>query len=77
MPLGVPLAMRTGLSANRCKSLIRRAPGLLGPRHLGEERVDGTEVPGGLVAADAVAGTGHHNGPDQVVVRRLLPGRHR
>jgi hypothetical protein len=40
-------------------------PGLLCPRHLGEERVDGPEVPGGLVAADAVAGTGHHDGPDR------------
>jgi len=36
------------------------APGLQGPRDLGEERVDGSEVPGGLVAAEAVAGTGHH-----------------
>ena len=33
-------------------------PGPLCPRHLGEERVDGPEVPGGLVAADAVAGIG-------------------
>jgi hypothetical protein len=49
-------------------------PGLPCPRNLGEERVDGPEVPGGLVAADAVAGTGHHDGPDQVVVHRLLPG---
>lgn len=53
----------------------RRAPGPLYPRNLSEVRVDRPEVPGGLVTADAVAGTGHHRGPDQVVVHRLLPAR--
>lgn len=57
-------------------SLIRRAPSLPWPRNLGEERVEDPEVPGGLVAAAAVAGTWHHGGPDQVVVRCLLCGRH-
>jgi len=47
------------------------APGLQGPRDLGEERVDGSEVPGGLVAAEAVAGTGHH----EVRTRSYAPPR--
>jgi len=66
--------MRDELSAHRFMSLIRRAPGLPWPRNLGEERVEAPEVPGGLVAAEAVTGTGHHDGPDQVLVRCLLRG---
>src|SRR5450756_1990225 len=74
-----PQATRTvdTTSRGRALAVCLLVPGLLCPRNLGEERVDGPEVPGGLVAADAVAGTGHHDGPDQVVVQRLLPGRHR
>jgi len=34
------------------------------------------KIQGGLVATDTVAGTSHHDGPDQVVVHRLLPRRH-
>jgi hypothetical protein len=77
VPLCMPLAMRVRLSAIRLKSLIRRAPGTLCPSNLGEKHVHCPEVPGRLVAADAAAGTGRHDGPDQVVVHRLLPGCHR